>query len=84
MTEVAFAAGDTGQLVDEYRLARDRLNRGVDTLEDVADWKDDLRARIAQRELIFELVDFDAPFDDLAAEVEAFKRVCRALKWRAL
>lgn len=83
MTEVAFATGDTAQLVGEHRLARDRLDRGVDTLEIIADWKDDLRARIARRQLIFELVDFDVPFDDLVDETNTFKRVCRALKWRA-
>jgi hypothetical protein len=50
----------------------------------IADWKDDLRSRIRRALLRFELVGLnEAEQDQLAAEVEEFKRVCRALIWPA-
>ena len=81
-TTYAGDTGDTGTLVDQYRAAREQLDRGVDTLQIIADWKDDLRARIARRQLVFELLDYDVPYDDLVDQGQTFKRVCRGLAWR--
>lgn len=55
----------------------------LDTLEVIADWKDDLRARIARTQLIFELCDCDVDFQPLVEEVQQFKKCCRCLMWRA-
>ena len=46
-------------------------------------WGMDLSERLWRRRMIFELCDFDVRFDDLVTEVEQFRRVCRALTWRA-
>jgi len=52
----------------------------IDQLELVADWKDDLGAKIARAQLRFELIGLDGVAQDrLKAEVEQFKRVCRVL-----
>jgi hypothetical protein len=53
----------------------------VETLELVADWKDDLRARLARAMLVYETI--GAGREDviaLGAEVQAFTGVCQALK----
>jgi hypothetical protein len=44
----------------------------------IADWRDELVARIARESLIFEFADRSRPeeFDALAAEVSLFKQVC--------
>ena len=54
----------------------------LDTLELLADIKDDLRYRIAYRQLRMELVDANTSIDDLVKEVDEFKRMCAALTWR--
>ena len=52
----------------------------IKQLELVADWKDDLDARIARAQMRFELIGLeDIAQDRLKAEVEQFKRVCRVL-----
>jgi hypothetical protein len=53
-------------------------------LELIADWKDDLRARIARTRLRHELIGV-SPEDilSLAEEVRDFRRVCRCLAWSA-
>jgi hypothetical protein len=53
----------------------------------VADWKDDLQAKIDRAQLRFELIGFesDGEVDELAKlveEVSAFKSCCRVLGWR--
>jgi hypothetical protein len=54
----------------------------LDTLETVAAWKADLQARIGRARLRFELCGLDLDEQDcLAAEVDAFKRVCSCLAW---
>ena len=56
------------------------LDRLTDDLEIVADWRDELRCRIRRAQFRFEYVGLAIEEQDsLAAEVEAFKQVCRAL-----
>jgi hypothetical protein len=49
---------------------------------ELAAWRDDLRARIARAQLIYELHDTEFDFGELADEVAAFRRVCACLAWR--
>jgi hypothetical protein len=65
--------------VGQLAAARKRL----EDLETIADWREDLLRRIRQRQLIFELVTIGGEQDSLRAEVETFKRCCRALAWPA-
>jgi hypothetical protein len=58
------------------------LDAITDQLEIVADWRDDLRARINRAVLVFLYDDVDADLDALAAEVASFRRVCACLAWR--
>jgi hypothetical protein len=55
----------------------------VETLEIIADWKEDLQTRIKRAQLRFELLDADLDLTALQEEVDHFKRACRALTWRA-
>ena len=55
----------------------------LDTLVLLADIKDDLRYRIAYRQLRMEVIDANMPIDDLVEEVAEFKRMCAYLTWRA-
>ncbi len=57
------------------------LDAAADTLAIIADWKRDLQQRIARRQLIFELATVGGEQDSLIAEVETFKRVCKAVAW---
>jgi hypothetical protein len=67
------------KLIDATAIAHD-IDATTDTLETIADWKDNLRARIARARLRFELVRLDEDKqDELVNEVEQFKNVCRAL-----
>jgi hypothetical protein len=56
------------------------VDRLTDDLEAIADWQDDLRSRIARATLRSELVGLDpSEQEELEAEVQEFKRVCRGL-----
>jgi hypothetical protein len=58
------------------------LPTDLDALEAIADWRDDLFARIRRAQLRFELIGLDGEeIDALAAEATAFKRCCRGLTW---
>ena len=58
------------------------FKRHVVALETVADWQDDLNARINRAQLRFELIGFDiAEQRALYLEGQAFKRVCRSLAY---
>lgn len=60
------------------------VDRLTDDLEAIADWQDDLRSTIARALTRFELVGLsDAEWDTLIAEVEEFKRLCRAISFFA-
>jgi hypothetical protein len=59
------------------------LDATTEQLSFVADWKADLQRRIHRAQLIFMLLDVDHDFGSLAEEVQQFKRICRALSWRA-
>ena len=53
----------------------------IEDLELIADWKDDLRARLARARLQFELVGGNTEtIIALESEVSDFKRVCKTLK----
>jgi phage shock protein A len=59
----------------------DDFERRIDDLELMADWRDELTARIARETLIFEFADYTRreEFDALEAEVSLFNQVCRAI-----
>ena len=58
----------------------DNLRRLTRDLETIADWLDELRARIDRAYLRFQLCGLDdAEQEKLAAEVVKFKQVCAAL-----
>lgn len=54
----------------------------LDQLEAIADWRDDLAARIRQAQLRFELIGLDGEdINALVQEASAFKRCCRGVTW---
>jgi hypothetical protein len=58
------------------------VDRLTDDLEAIADWRDDLRSRIARATLRFDLIGLDSSEQqELEAEVQEFKRVCRGLSF---
>ena len=60
--------------------ATERLNAVTDDLACMADWRDDLAARLWRAQVCFEYVALDADeLDHLAEEVHAFHAVCFAL-----
>lgn len=65
----------------DYYAAADQLDEIADILAVIADQRDDLLHRIGYAQLCFDLVG-EVEFDQLAAEVEQFKRVCKCLAWR--
>jgi hypothetical protein len=53
----------------------------LDTLETIADWKDDLRMRLRRAQLRHELIGLDPEeIAALADEERDFKRLCQVLK----
>ena len=55
----------------------------LDALEAIADWKEDLRARIRCAQLRLELAGLEPErVDEFVEEVAAFKKCCRCLAWR--
>jgi hypothetical protein len=66
------------------REAKRDLDARTDTIEIIADWRDDLLIRIARAQIRFELIGLDdIEQDQLVAEVEEFKRACRCIAWCA-
>jgi hypothetical protein len=58
------------------------VDRLTDDLKAIADWQDDLRSRIARAMLRFDLIGLDPiEQEELEAEVQEFKRVCRGLSF---
>jgi hypothetical protein len=59
----------------------DDFERRIDDLEVMADWRDELTARIARETLFLEFGDCARreEFDALEAEVSLFNQVCRAI-----
>jgi hypothetical protein len=58
------------------------VDRLTDDLKVIADWQDDLRSRIARATLRFDLIGLDpSEQEELEAEVQEFKRVCRGLSF---
>jgi hypothetical protein len=56
------------------------VNALTDKLATIADWKDDLQARMGRTQLIVEAIGLSAErHDELIAEARAFIRVCDAL-----
>ena len=67
---------------EKLTIATKQLNRLCDDLEAIADWRDDLTARLRRAHLRFEFCGLDPEEQEqLEAEAEAFKQVCRCL-WR--
>jgi len=65
------------------RTKVDEAGIDIEQLEFVADWKDELTAKIRRAQLSFELVGLHPDeVELLAAEVAAFKKVCCCLAWR--
>jgi len=68
---------------DLLNQARDRLDRFTDALRIIANWRDDLLARLDRTLLRFELIGLqDGEFEQLVAEIEDFKRTCQTVAWR--
>jgi hypothetical protein len=56
------------------------LTRHTSDLAVIADWRDELHAKIRRAQMRLELVDLDLDEQtDIADEVQAFKQLCRAL-----
>ena len=69
-----------GVLVD---FDPDRESIALDALETIADWKEDLGAKIRRALLHLELAGLEPErIDELVEEVAAFKKCCRCLAWR--
>jgi len=59
------------------------LNATTETLQLIADWRDDLLTSVARAQIQFELIGLDEDEQDLLkAEVADFRRVCAGLAWR--
>ena len=54
----------------------------TDDLASIAEWKENLQARIGQAELTFMYADCNQDISQLQAEAETFAGVCRAIGWR--
>ena len=55
----------------------------LDALETIADWNEDLQAKIRRALLRLELAGLEPELiDELVKEVGAFKKCCRCLAWR--
>jgi len=77
-----FAGPNPDDLIRDLNAARERLDERAEQLRVIADWRDELTARIRRARLAFELVGLDpAEQDRLVAEAEEFGRVCRSLVW---
>ena len=69
-------------LADELAAARRHLEHRAEANEIIAQWRDELRARIARGRLKFELIGFNAAeHDALVDEVNEYKRLCAAVGW---
>jgi len=61
------------------------LEQRIADLEVIADWRDELQSKIRCAILRFEFVGLDAEEqDELVAEVETFKQICRCLSGSSL
>ena len=62
------------------------VDRLTDDLDAIADWQDDLRSRIARATapLRADRISIHAEQEELEAEVQEFKRVCRGLSFGRL
>jgi hypothetical protein len=70
------------ELADELAAARRHLERRAEANNIVADWRDELRRRLARTNLKAELIGIPADeHDALVNEVAEFKRLCAALGW---
>ena len=77
-----FNSGDPELRPSVYKLQvwSDRLERRIQCLAAMADWRDELQSRIRRAELRFEHVGLDADEQDaLAAQVAEFNQVCCGL-----
>ena len=70
------------KLEAELAAARQHLEiRGAANLV-ISQWRDELRRRVQRLELTAELIGVDADEEAaLRADVERYKRACRALRW---
>jgi hypothetical protein len=57
----------------------DEVRQLTDTVQRLADWRDDLLSRIERRQIYVEQVNAWAGHDDLALEVRAFRDCCREM-----
>lgn len=64
-------------LIAQLDTARECLDRSVDDLSHILDWRDEIAERIWRAQTVFMLVDTDHDFDQLINEVTTFKKVCR-------
>ena len=68
--------------ISKRQSDRQAFRHRVEALETIADWQDDLKARLDRAQLRFELIGFDIEEQRaLYIEGQALKRVCRALSY---
>jgi hypothetical protein len=73
---------EQGHLAAELKAARQHLERRAEANAIIAQWRDELRHRLARARLKFELIGIPSEeHDAIVAEVSQFKRLCRALGW---
>ena len=76
------AAPKAQHLLTELAAARQHLERRGEANIVIGEWRDELRRRIARTNLKAELIGITAEeHDAIVAEVDKFKRLCRALGW---
>jgi hypothetical protein len=64
---------DQAQLACELEAARQSLDRRTEAMAMIACWRDQLRRRLASANI--------DEFDELAIEVDRFKRHCKRVTW---
>jgi hypothetical protein len=73
---------ESPDLIARLDAAKQRLDRSVDDLSRILDWRDEIRSRIWRAQHTFLYADCEIDFSDLQTEAETFGRVCRCLGWR--
>ena len=69
-------SAEGGPIIESY----DDLRRLIRDLETIADWKDDLKAKLERAQLCFQVFGLEPEKQEaLEAEVHKFKQVCAAL-----
>ena len=60
---------------------KQELNDRLDVLEVLSNWKLELQAKLARKQVVFLFADTDTDFGPLSDEVRDFVRVSKLLRW---